>query len=71
MPELLNGRLATPIVRAHERLQAQRHADRMARGCVVCGAATPGRVCPDCYVCRACSAERGMHCTECKPPARR
>jgi hypothetical protein len=35
----------------------------MDRGCLVCHSAAPGRVCPDCYVCIACSPG----CDECAP----
>jgi hypothetical protein len=37
------------------------HDARMANGCLVCGCAIPGRVCPDCYVCIACAPK----CDEC------
>lgn len=30
------------------------HNERMAKGCLTCGSAAHGRVCPDCYVCISC-----------------
>lgn len=37
------------------------HNRRMGQGCLMCRAAAPGRVCPDCYICVAC----GPGCEEC------
>lgn len=45
------------------------HNRHMERGCLVCRAATTDRLCPDCYVCRACQPG----CDECRgitPPPR-
>lgn len=47
--------------RRHELLQLRRHDARMEADCLVCHTAIPGRVCPDCYLCRAC----GQGCDEC------
>jgi hypothetical protein len=44
-----------------EALALVTHDVRMTRGCLVCGTAVPGRVCPDCYTCRAC----GAGCDDC------
>lgn len=37
------------------------HEMRMRHGCLVCGDAHPGLVCPDCYTCRRC----GRGCDGC------
>jgi len=50
-----------------ERRKIEAHNERMAHGCRLCASAVPGRVCPDCYVCIACT--RGGHdsgCEECR-----
>ena len=51
------------VLRSALRHAALEHAERMRQGCLVCGSAVPGRVCPDCYVCRACQPG----CDECAP----
>lgn len=42
------------------------HDERMANGCLCCGTAVVGRVCPDCYVCMTCAAFQ-PGCDECSP----
>lgn len=43
------------------------HDRRVANGCLVCHSARSDRLCPDCYVCIACSPG----CEECAPARRK
>lgn len=55
-------RFTNPHERRHHKLMSlERHNARMEAGCLLCHSAAPGRVCPDCYLCRAC----GQGCDEC------
>lgn len=56
-----------PIFWGADQAGLRDHNRRMDRGCLACGAAAPGRVCPDCNVCIACSPG----CDECAPVRKR
>jgi hypothetical protein len=63
---VLKKRLRLPLtwrhaIRSSVLGEIKLHDIRMAAGCVKCHSAVPGRVCPDCFHCRAC----GSGCAEC------